>query len=43
VDKEENNPDKKKNISGGEKNELKPLPTASFFGREWCSVPLQTV
>ncbi|MFT5189691.1 MAG: hypothetical protein ACI957_002723, partial [Verrucomicrobiales bacterium] len=31
----DNNSGKKKNIYGGEKNELKPLPTGSLFGREW--------
>jgi hypothetical protein len=30
----ESNSGKGKNISGGEKNELKPLPTASLLGRE---------
>ena len=35
MDTKEGNSDKEKNISVGEKNELKPLPTTSLFGREW--------
>ncbi|MFT5406437.1 MAG: hypothetical protein ACI9DF_005299, partial [Verrucomicrobiales bacterium] len=35
MDIKEGNSDKEKNISVGEKNELKPLPTTSLFGREW--------
>jgi hypothetical protein len=31
----ESNSDTEKNISGGEKNEPKPLPAGSLFGRDW--------